>query len=87
MPQVQSQINKKRSKEMTDLYKRIVKLNLSEWLDWEGMIYINEYHPEKEFPVMGRNQYYIPILCKDGIIGEKIEVKIADIKNHSLISM
>ena len=72
---------------LINLELRIVKSNLSEWLDWEGMIYINEYHPKKEYIVMGRNQYYIPVLCKDGIIGEKKHVIIVDIKNHALISM
>ncbi len=85
MKQLDSKVIKKRSKIVSEAYKKYLKHNFDQWLDWSGEVFINEYHPKKEFEYMGRNNYYVPIVCQKGEMWTKQKVKIVGSLNHSLI--
>jgi threonylcarbamoyladenosine tRNA methylthiotransferase CDKAL1 len=85
--QTNSQIIKKRSREFSKIYKIYTPLIHSNWIGWEGNIFVNKFREEVDFQYMGRNQYYIPIILKsdENILNKTIRVKIINYINHSLI--
>ena len=85
LPQLKSQIIKKRSLEFTQLFESYNQEKNKNWINWSGTVLINEFDNSKEFPFMGRNLYYKPIMLKEGQIGELCEVKIIDSLHYSLI--
>lgn len=87
MVQIESQIIKKRSKQFTTLYLNYKHDLLEQWKGWKGDIFINEVFPKKKYQYLGRNQYYVPILCNEGFHGKKIQVQINGVLNQSLTSI
>ena len=86
MKQVPSEIIKKRSTELTDLYNRYIEKKNQKWIGYVGEILINETHFDKEWAYMGRNLYYRPILSKKGKIGSIEHIKVTGCLGHSLTS-
>ncbi len=85
MKQLPSQVVKQRSQDLSLLYSSYSGKENNNWINWEGRVFINEYKENLEYPFMGRNQYYIPILCKKAKLGSNVKLKITGSINHSLI--
>ncbi len=74
---------KRRSKQIYDLSRRISHENNLKWIDWTGDVLFNERIEEG---IRGRNFAYKPVFVKDYVeIGEKHQVTITDVTEHSLI--
>ncbi|HSG74499.1 MAG TPA: tRNA (N(6)-L-threonylcarbamoyladenosine(37)-C(2))-methylthiotransferase [Nitrosopumilaceae archaeon] len=74
---------RRRSKQIYDLSRRISNENNLKWIGWTGDVLFNERIEEG---IRGRNFAYKPIFVKDYVeIGEKQEVTITDVTDHSLI--
>ena len=86
MPQLKSQIIKERSKKLSTIYQKYSKKKLANWIGWNGKVFIDEYRSGVKYPYMGRNLYYLPVLCKEGKIGNEKSVIIKDYLNHVLVS-
>ena len=74
---------RRRSKQIYDLSRRISHENNLKWIDWTGDVLFNERIEEG---IRGRNFAYKPVFVKDYVeIGEKHQVTITDVTEHSLI--
>ena len=74
---------RRRSKQVFDLSSRISHENNLKWIGWTGDVLFNERNEEG---IRGRNFAYKPIFVKDYVeIGEKQQVTITDVTDHSLI--
>ena len=74
---------KRRSKQIYNLSRRISHENNLKWIDWTGDVLFNERIEEG---IRGRNFAYKPVFVKDYVeIGEKHQVTITDVTEHSLI--
>ncbi len=74
---------RRRSKQIYDLCRKISHENNLKWIGWTGNVLFNE---KIEDVVRGRNFAYKPILVKDCVeVGEKHQVTITDVTNHSLL--
>lgn len=82
MPKLNTKIVKKRSKQLAELQARVV--GNKEWLGWEGKIIIDEIG--KDGSVVGRNDYYKPVVVKNPKLklGSVVEVKVKNTKQHYL---
>ncbi len=87
MKQLDSQEIKNRSRDLSIIYKEYSQVEKKKWIGWKGLAFINEFNSDKEFPFMGRNNYYIPIMCKQGKIGEYSQLRISEVQNFSLIGI
>ena len=87
MKQLKSQIIKRRSREFSLIFNNYSQNEKKKWIGWQGSVFINEYHMNYKYPYMGRNRYYIPVLCKKGKIGQTINIEIVDYLNHSFIGV
>ncbi|XEO77919.1 tRNA-2-methylthio-N(6)-dimethylallyladenosine synthase [Candidatus Lokiarchaeum ossiferum] len=85
LKQLPSQIIKKRSQDLSKVYLNYSKKKNHGWLNWKGEVFVNEFKKDQKYPYMGRNLYYVPVLCKEAKLGQKISLKIIDFINHSLI--
>ncbi len=73
---------RRRSKQIYDLSRKISHENNLKWIGWKGNVLFNERIEEG---IRGRNFAYKPILVKDYVeIGEKQQVTITDVTEHSL---
>jgi MiaB-like tRNA modifying enzyme len=94
MKKINTKIVKARSKQMVDLQARIIDNKKSgdflsekssqishnkEWLEWEGRIIIDEIG--KDNSVVGRNDYYKPVVVKNS------KLKLGDVVNVRIISV
>jgi len=86
MQQNNSEIIKKRSDELTNIYNKYRNKLNEKWLGWIGNVYINKYKPRKDFPYSGRNQYYIKIALKNAKINKFYKIKIIGLKDNNLIA-
>jgi tRNA A37 methylthiotransferase MiaB len=74
---------RRRSKQIYNLSRRISHENNLKWIGWTGDVLFNERIEEG---IRGRNYAYKPIFVKDYVeIGEKQQVTITDVTEHSLI--
>jgi len=74
---------RRRSKQIYELCRKISHENNLKWIGWTGNVLFNE---KIEDVVRGRNFAYKPILVKDCVeVGEKHQVTITDVTNHSLL--
>ena len=74
---------RRRSKEIYDLSRKISHENNQKWIGWTGEVLFNERIEEG---VRGRNYAYKPIFVKDYVeVGERHQVTITDITDHSLV--
>ena len=72
-----------RSKKIFELSKKISYENNLRWIGWTGEVLFNE---RIEDSVRGRNFAYKPIFVKDYVeVGEKHQVTITDVTEHSLL--
>lgn len=85
MKQLDSEIIKSRSDKLTQLYNNYSLNNNKKWLDWEGLMLINQFDPEREFPFSGRNEFFKPIVLKTGDLKKFLKVKIVDVTKTYLI--
>ena len=83
--QLKSQIIKERSKKLSIIFSNYSDIINKHWNGWEGSVFYNEYRENVQFPYMGRNLYYIPVLSKNAVVGQTLNVKITGYLNHSLI--
>jgi len=73
---------RRRSKEIYDLSRKISHENNLKWIGWTGEVLFNERIEEG---IRGRNYAYKPIFVKDYVeIGERHQVTITDVTDHSL---
>jgi MiaB/RimO family radical SAM methylthiotransferase len=69
---------KRRSRLMTELYRKIAFENNKKWLNWQGKILIDE-KGSKEGSFIGRNYCYKPVVVKRSFnLGDEVDVKITD---------
>ncbi len=73
---------RRRSKQIYELARKISKENNQKWIGWTGNVLFNE---RVEEGIRGRNFAYKPIFVKDYVeVGEKQQVTITDVTEHSL---
>jgi threonylcarbamoyladenosine tRNA methylthiotransferase CDKAL1 len=85
LKQLDSEIIKSRTENLTKIYDEYSVENNKKWLNWEGSILINKFEPNKEFPYSGRNQYFKPVALKNGKVNNFYTIKIVDTKSTYLI--
>ncbi len=74
---------RRRSKQIYDLSRKISHENNLKWIGWTGNVLFNE---KIEDGIRGRNFAYKPIFVKDYVeVGERHQVTITDVTNHSLL--
>jgi MiaB-like tRNA modifying enzyme len=76
---------KRRSAELTKLYRPIPKNKNMHWLNWEGEVLVDEIGKPGSY--IARNIAYKPIVIKskNNLLGKLINIKIIDIKDTYLI--
>jgi threonylcarbamoyladenosine tRNA methylthiotransferase CDKAL1 len=73
---------RRRSKLVYDLSRKISSQNNSRWIGWTGEVLFNERVEDR---IRGRNFAYKPIFVKEYVeVGEKHQVTITDVSDHSL---
>lgn len=73
---------KRRSKIVFDLMNKIATSNNKQWLGWEGQVLFNEQTDEQ---IRGRNFAYKSVFVDDTVkVGQKKQVRITKVTNHSL---
>ena len=83
MPQIDMSEIKRRSKKLFELVNEISFSNNKKWIGWEGLVLFDE---TSDGQIKGRNYAYKPIFVKEAVtIGQKNQVKVVDVTNHSLI--
>lgn len=83
--QLKSQIIKERSKKLSKIFSNYSKILNKQWNGWEGEVFFNEYRENVQFPFMGRNLYYVPVLSKNAVVGQTKIIKVTGYLNYSLI--
>jgi len=74
---------KRRSKLMTDVFRKIAYENNKKWLNWEGKILIDDAGKDNSW--IGRNDFYKPVIVKGNFrLGDDIKVKINDFTTFDL---
>ena len=74
---------KRRSKLMTELFRKIAFENNQKWVGWKGKILIDEVGRNNSW--IGRNDFYKPVIVKgDFKLGDEIEVKITSTTTFDL---
>ena len=74
---------RRRSKLVFELSRRISHENNKKWIDWTGDVIFDE---RTDDAIKGRNFAYKPIFVKDYVeIGERHQVTIIDVTDHSLL--
>ena len=83
MPQIDMSEIKRRSKKLFELVNETSFSNNEKWIGWEGLVLFDEI---SDGQIKGRNYAYKPIFVKEPVtIGQKNQVRIVDVTNHSLI--
>ena len=85
--QLNSQVIKERSRKISKVFLKYSEILNKQWNGWKGDIFFNEYRENVQYPYMGRNLYYVPILCNKGTVGQSKKIKITGYLNHSLIGI
>jgi len=82
MPKLNTKIVQKRSGKLVELQARII--DNKEWLGWKGRIIIDEIG--KDNSVVGRNDYYKPVVVKNSNlkVGDESEVKVVRVLQNYL---
>ena len=79
---IPTQISKQRSVEITKVVNEEAEKRNKYWLGWQGEALIVADTPTKD--LIARNYAYKPIVIKNGMIGQKVKVKIKSVSNTSL---
>ncbi len=76
LAELPGEVVKKRSRVLTDIFSNISKLQNERWINWQGIIIIDEKgREEKQW--IGRNDSYKPVIVDGNFkLGDKVEVKI-----------
>ncbi len=83
MRQIHGSITKNRSRLLTEIFTNISRMNNEGWIDWEGIILIDEKGKNNSW--IGRNFAYKPVIVKGNFkLGQEIKVKIENITNWDL---
>jgi len=83
MSQIDMSEIRRRSKKLSELVNEISFSNNKKWIGWEGLVLFDE---NLDGQIKGRNYAYKPIFVKEDVtIGQKNQVRIVDVTNHSLI--
>ena len=83
MPQIDMSEIKRRSKKLFELVNETSFSNIEKWIGWEGLVLFDE---NLDGQIKGRNYAYKPIFVKEDVtIGQKNQVRVVDVTNHSLI--
>jgi len=83
MSQIDMSEIRRRSKKLSELVNEISFSNNKKWIGWEGLVLFDE---NLDGHIKGRNYAYKPIFVKEDVtIGQKNQVRIVDVTNHSLI--
>jgi MiaB/RimO family radical SAM methylthiotransferase len=83
MKQLSTNELKRRSRLMTELYRKIAFENNRKWLGWKGKILIDEEGKNNSW--IGRNYCYKPVIVKGNFkLGYEIEVRIFDSTSFDL---
>jgi len=83
MEQLPNDTIKRRSKQLSEVVRRIQLEKNEKWLEWSGEILIDEVG--RKGGLMGRNFAYKPVVVRDGKLGNFIKVKIIDTKRTYLV--
>lgn len=80
MKQIPTDIKKERSRELSELVRKIVEKVNEKWKNWEGEVLVSEKGKEGW---IGRNFAYKPVVIKSGenLLGKFVRVKIYKTKN------
>ena len=74
---------KRRSRLMTDLYRKTAYLTNKKWVGWDGNILIDEKGKHNSW--IGRNYCYKPVVVRGNFkIGDELKVKITDATTFDL---
>ena len=74
---------KRRSRIMTELYRKIAYEKNQKWIRWQGKILIDEKGTHDSW--IGRNDCYKPVVVRENFnLGDEIEVKITDATSFDL---
>ena len=77
LPELSPQVVKRRTKELTECFKRISAQRNRQWIGWQGEILINEEGKAGTGTWVGRNPTYKPIVLKGNYcIGDRVQVEI-----------
>ena len=75
MKQLSTNELKRRSRLMTELFRKIAYENNKKWLGWQGKILIDEIGKNNSW--IGRNDYYKPVIVRgDFKLGDDVEAKV-----------
>jgi threonylcarbamoyladenosine tRNA methylthiotransferase CDKAL1 len=82
MPKLNTRIVQKRSGKLAELQKRVI--DNKEWLGWKGRIIVDEIG--KDSSVVGRNDYYKPVVVKKSNLrlSDEAEVRVVRTVQHYL---
>jgi len=83
---IPTNIKANRSKELSQLTRKIIRRQLSKWVGWEGMVLFDEFG-KKRNQFVGRNSSYLPVVIsnEDLSLGQFSTVKITDTGSTYLI--
>lgn len=83
---IPTNIKANRSKELSQLTRKIIRRQLSKWVGWEGIVLIDEFG-KKQNQFVGRNSSYLPVVIStdDLSLGQFSTVKITDTGSTYLI--
>lgn len=83
MKQLSTNELKRRSRLMTELYRKIAFENNKKWIGWKGKILIDEKGKENSW--IGRNYCYKPVIVNgDFRLGDEVDVKITNTTTFDL---
>ena len=83
LKQLPTEVVKKRSKTLTDIFHNISKLNNERWLGWEGKILIDEKGKDNQW--IGRNDSYKQVIVEGNYnLGDTLSVKIQKTSTFAL---
>lgn len=86
MKQINTEVKKRRSRELSQIVERIVKERNEKWVGWEGEVLIDEALLEKR-SIFGRNYTYKQIVLpfSKSLIGKFVKVKVKEAKSTCLL--
>ena len=85
MNQVPHDIIKQRTKEVTSVFKQLIKQKNKKWKGWQGKILIDEKGKDSQWT--GRNYCYKPVIVGGNFkLGDELEVKIKETTTFALIA-
>lgn len=89
LPELPGSLVKGRSKEVTELFRRLSRARNRSWLGWQGSVFITEEANARTPRCVGRNYSYKQVLLPKGTVarkGETVAGKIVDYGNFDLRS-